>query len=72
MTSRAPFEKQQIQIYNRSSGRLETERIYGRYWVNLIYGTPWGRRLTGRWLCRPLLSHLYGRLQQHPLSRINK
>ena len=70
MTSRAPFEKQQIQIYNRSSGRLETERIYGRYWVNLIYGTPWGRRLTGRWLCRPLLSRLYGRLQQHPLSRI--
>ena len=70
MTSRAPFERRQIQFYNRSSGCLETERIYGRYWVNLFYGTPWGRRLTNRWLCCPLLSRLYGRLQQHPLSRI--
>lgn len=70
MTSRAPFKGRQIRLYNRSSGRLETERIYGRNWVNLFYGTPWGRRVTGRWLCCPLLSRLYGRLQQHPLSRI--
>jgi phosphatidylserine decarboxylase len=69
MTSRASLVERQIQLYNRSSGRMETERIYGRYWVNFFYGTPLGRRLTGRWLCRPLLSRLYGRLQQHPLSR---
>ena len=70
MTSQAPFIGRQIRLYNRSSGRLENERIYGRSWVDLFYGTPWGRRLTSRWLCRPLLSRLYGRLQQQPISRI--
>jgi phosphatidylserine decarboxylase len=70
MQSRASRQGRHIQLYNRSSGCMETERIYGRYWVNLLYGTPWGRRLAGRWLCRPALSTLYGRLQQHPLSRM--
>jgi phosphatidylserine decarboxylase len=37
--------------------------------MDLFYGTPWGRWLTGRWLCRPGLSKLYGRIQQHPRSR---
>lgn len=70
MTSRTLYQGRHIRIYNRSSGRMETERIYGRHWVNLFYGTSWGRRFTGRWLCCPLLSRLFGRLQQHPLSRI--
>jgi phosphatidylserine decarboxylase len=69
MKSRALCQVRQIRLFNRGSGCMETERIYGRRWVNLLYGTPWGRRLTSRWLCQPLLSRLYGRLQQHPVSR---
>lgn len=68
MTSRTPNGRQ-IRLFNRSSGHIETERIYGRQWVDLIYSTSLGRRFTGRWLCCPLLSRLYGRLQQHPISR---
>ncbi len=70
MTSGALNCGGQVRIYNRSSGSMETERIYGRKWFNLFYGTPWGRRFTGRWLCCPLLSKLYGRLQQHAVTRI--
>jgi phosphatidylserine decarboxylase len=65
----APCQDRQILLYNRSSGQMETERIYGRRWVELFYGTSWGRRLTSQWLCRPPLSRLYGHLQQHPVSR---
>lgn len=61
--------KSDITIYNRRSGRFETERVYGRKWMDLFYGTPWGRAITGWLLCRHPLSKLYGRLQQHPLSR---
>jgi phosphatidylserine decarboxylase len=70
MKSQASYQERHIRLFNRRSGCIETERIYGRRWVSLIYGTPWGKRLAGRWLCRPQLSRLYGRLQQHPLSRI--
>lgn len=61
--------KSDITIYNRRSGRFETERVYGRKWMDLFYGTHWGRAITGWLLCRHPLSKLYGRLQQHPLSR---
>jgi phosphatidylserine decarboxylase len=65
----APYQDRQIRLYNRGSERMETERIYGRRWVDLFYGTPWGRRITANWLCRPPLSRIYGCLQQHPISR---
>ncbi len=58
-----------IPIYNRRSGRVEIEQVYGRKWMDLFYGTPWGRLVTGRLLCRPIWSKIYGRIQQHPCSR---
>jgi len=67
--SQAPQKKQSIQLYNRFSGHMEVEQVYGRRWMDLFYGTPWGRWLTGHWLCRPAISRLYGSLQQHPRSR---
>ncbi len=48
---------------------MEVEQVYGQRWMDLFYGTRWGRWLTGRWLCRPALSRLYGGLQQHRCSR---
>jgi phosphatidylserine decarboxylase len=69
MKSLALQKMQTIRLYNRSSGHMEVEQVYGRRWMDLLYGTKWGRWLTGRWLCRPALSKLYGGLQQHPRSR---
>jgi len=69
MTPEAPQNTQLIQLYNRRSGRMEVEKVYGRRWMDLFYGTRWGRWVTGRWLCRPTVSRFYGRLQQHPRSR---
>ena len=65
----ASDQDRQIRLYNRRFERMETERICGRRWVDLFYGTPWGRRITANWLCRPTLSRTYGCLQQHPISR---
>jgi phosphatidylserine decarboxylase len=58
-----------ITLYNRMSGQFETEQVYGRKWMDIFYGTTWGRAITGWLLCRHPLSRLYGRLQQHPRSR---
>ncbi len=68
MNFRISQKTQSIRLYNRCSGRMEVEKVYGRRWMDLFYGTHWGRWLTGRLLCRPFLSKLYGRLQRHPLS----
>jgi phosphatidylserine decarboxylase len=70
MSSQASCQERHIRLYNRRTGCIETERIYGRPWVSLLYDNPWGRRFTRRWLCCPLVSRIYGRLQQHPVSRI--
>lgn len=58
-----------IRLYNRRNGQMEIEQVYGRRFMDLFYGTAWGRAIENRWLCRRTLSQLYGRLQQHPLSR---
>lgn len=58
-----------ILIYNRHSGRIEAEQVYGRKWMDLFYGTAWGRLLTAWLLCRHPLSRLYGALQQGRWSR---
>lgn len=61
--------KEQIVIYNRACQCLQHEDVYGRKWMDLFYGAVWGRHIT-RWvLIRRPLSVLYGRLQQHPVTR---
>jgi phosphatidylserine decarboxylase len=69
MNTQASQKKKSIRLYDRSSGRMEIEQVYGRRWMDLFYGSRWGRWLIGRWLCRPALSGLYGGLQQTPRSR---
>lgn len=56
-------------IYNRRSGCIESETVVGRAWMDLFYGRPLGRRITAALLCRPWLSRLYGTVQNHPMSR---
>lgn len=58
-----------IVLYDRRHGCLETEQVCGRSWMDLFYGTAWGRTITAALLCRPYVSRLYGCLQRHPASR---
>jgi phosphatidylserine decarboxylase len=58
-----------IRLYNRHSGRIEIEKVYGQKWMDIFYGRAWGRHIVGALLCRPLLSKAYGCLQQHAVSR---
>ncbi len=58
-----------IRLYNRRSGRIEIEKVYGQKWMDIFYGRAWGRKIAAALLCRPLLSKVYGCLQQHPVSR---
>ncbi len=69
MNSGTSQKTQPIRLYNRATGRMEIEQVYGRRWMDLFYGTRWGRWLMGRWLCRPPVSRFYGGLQQHRRSR---
>ncbi len=64
-----PEPPQEIIIYNRRSGRTDTEKVYGREWMDVFYGRPWGRRVTAHLLCRHPLSRLFGCLQKAPRSR---
>ena len=58
-----------IRLYNRRKGSLETESVYGRRAMDLFYGTRWGRGITAGLLCRPMISKIYGMIQNHPRSR---
>jgi phosphatidylserine decarboxylase len=58
-----------IRLYNRRSGRIEIEKVYGQKWMDIFYGRAWGRKVVAALLCRPLLSKTYGCLQQHRVSR---
>lgn len=60
-----------ILIYNRGAGRTEVEQVYGRRWMELFYGRPWGRAITAGLLCRQPLSRLYGAIQRSARSRAN-
>lgn len=60
---------EEILVYNRRSGRVDIEQVYGRKWMDIFYGRLWGRRITAALLCRHPLSRLYGRLQKSARSR---
>ncbi|MBT8341855.1 MAG: phosphatidylserine decarboxylase, partial [Desulfatitalea sp.] len=64
-----PRSRDAIRIYNRRTGCLEIEKVPGRKWMQIGYGTFLGWILTRWFLCRRPLSRLYGCVQQHPFSR---
>lgn len=65
-----PVTNHLIKVYNRRTQAIEIEQVYGRRFMDLCYGTALGRRIEATLLCRPLVSRLYGALQNLPLSRI--
>jgi phosphatidylserine decarboxylase len=56
-----------IHYYDRSTGQLELELVYGDSWVRWLYSTSIGRLLQ-RAVTSPTFSRLYGRWQDSPLS----
>ena len=63
-----------IRYFERETGEICTEQIYGRWALSLLYGSSTGARIFAA-LCLPLLarlpflSQLYGYLQRHPSSK---
>jgi phosphatidylserine decarboxylase len=58
-----------IKYWNRETGKLEEENVYGSAWVNAIYKTFPGKVLADVALSRKIFSQLYGMFQSTPFSR---
>jgi phosphatidylserine decarboxylase len=52
-----------IEVWDRETKSLFTEKVYGDALIQWTYGTPIGRALTDHILVRPWLSQAYGRYQ---------
>ena len=57
-----------IEFFNRYSGQVETEAVYGERWLRWAYGKPLGRLATWALVRRAWFSRLYGRLMDRPTS----
>ena len=58
-----------IQYFNRYSGRLETEDVYGDQFLRWAYGNPLGRLSLHALVKRAAFSRWYGRRMDAPSSR---
>lgn len=55
-----------LPLYNRHSGKVESEQVFKAKQMAFFYGHPLGRLLERRLLCRPLISKLYRWLHSRP------
>lgn len=59
----------EIEFFNRYSGRVETEQVYGAAYMRLIYGNPLGQVALHGLVKRAAFSRWYGRRMESPSSR---
>lgn len=57
-----------IRYFNRHSGAVETEKVYGEGFLRWSYGTPLGAISLNAFVKRPFFSHWYGRRMSTPDS----
>jgi phosphatidylserine decarboxylase len=57
-----------IKYYNRYTGGLETESVYGESWLRWAYENPLGRLSLPLLCARPWFSRWYGKRMSHPSS----
>lgn len=57
-----------ITLFNRHTGRTETEQVYGEKWLRRIYGNPLGRLTLHLLVKRGLFSAFYGWAMDRPGS----
>lgn len=58
-----------IQFWNRYTGRIETEKVYGDQFVRFLYQNPVGQFLSSRIFSGRQFSQIYGLTQNWGLSR---
>ena len=58
-----------ITFFNRHSGRLEQESIYGEGFLRAAYENPIGRLVVAALIKRAAFSRWYGRRMDQPASR---
>ncbi len=58
-----------IQYWNRRQGRMETENVYGDFFVRLLYGNPLGFFVADSLFVRKAVSRLYGGWQSASSSQ---
>jgi phosphatidylserine decarboxylase len=57
-----------ITVFNRLTGKIETEQVYGESWLKWTYGTPFGRLSLAALVRRAWFSHWYGWRMNRPKS----
>jgi phosphatidylserine decarboxylase len=57
-----------IRYFNRQSGNIETEQVYGEAFLRWAYGTPFGRATLHTLVKRPFFSKFYGWRMDRPAS----
>ncbi len=57
-----------IRYFNRQSGNIETEQVYGEAFLRWAYGTPFGRATLHTLVKRPFFSKFYGWRMDRPVS----
>jgi phosphatidylserine decarboxylase len=58
-----------IRFHNRSSNRVETEKVYGSQYVELAYKNSFGLFLTKLFFVRPWLSKIMGAIESSTMSK---
>src|SRR5437762_13011233 len=59
-----------IEYFNRYTGRIETEDVYGQSFLRWTYGNPLGRLSLHALVKRAAFSRWYGRRMDAPKSRV--
>ena len=58
-----------IQYFNRHSGELETEQVYGEGFLKWVYGNPLGKLALHGFVKRAWFSKYYGYRMNHPKTK---
>lgn len=58
-----------IKFFNRYTGRVEQELVYGATWMRWTYCNPFGRLALEAFVKRPFFSRWYGWRMNRPVSR---
>ena len=58
-----------IEFFNRYTGRLQREQVYGAAWMRWTYANPFGRLALEALVKRPVFSRWYGWRMDRPASR---
>ena len=62
-------KSKEIQYFNRSTNKVETEKVYGDYFVKLLYESNSGRMLAPIFASK-ILSKIYGTIQSSMLTQV--